>query len=95
MQRQGMLSYEILVVHREARSANWEVRWIFTDALTHFLFFLLLVCISVLWWPTERAMSYAYMPASTKAAGSGFGGDFFVNSEEQINLNLYEGFIMK
>merc|ERR1712194_67383 len=54
------VSYETFYVRRTDLSDNWSTRWIYTDAVSHIVFFFLLVTMMVLWRPNERSAQLAY-----------------------------------
>jgi len=56
----AVVIYETLVIRRQSLQAVWETRYIYTDVLSHTLFFTILVMICFLWRPSERSRFMVY-----------------------------------
>lgn len=56
----ALVAYETFVVRQTDVAQNWATRWIFTDAVSHTVFFFLIVVLMFLWRPTESSLQLAY-----------------------------------
>jgi len=55
-----LVAYETFVIRQTDVAQNWETRWVFTDAMSHAVFFFLIVIMMFLWRPTENSLQLAY-----------------------------------
>merc|ERR1712194_694389 len=51
-----LVAYETFVIRQTDVAQNWETRWVFTDAMSHAVFFFLIVIMMFLWRPTENSL---------------------------------------